>query len=73
VLLAGSPLVAGVSGRYFQDCNEAEIAGRQPFDFDLPGSGVAGYAVDAAAARRLWDVSIRLAGLGEVTRCGGAR
>jgi hypothetical protein len=64
VLLAGSPLLAGVSGRYLQDGNEAEVLDREPFDFDLPASGVAGYAVDPAAARRLWDVSIRLTGLG---------
>jgi NAD(P)-dependent dehydrogenase (short-subunit alcohol dehydrogenase family) len=65
VLLAGSPLLAGVSGRYFQDSNEAEIIDRKPFDFDLPASGVAGYAVDPAAARQLWDTSIRLTGLGK--------
>ncbi len=64
VLLAGSPLVAGVSGRYFQDGNEAEIIDRQPFDFDLPAGGVAGYATDPAVARRLWDVSARLTGVG---------
>jgi NAD(P)-dependent dehydrogenase (short-subunit alcohol dehydrogenase family) len=65
VLLAGSPLLAGVSGRYFQDGNEAEIVDRKPFDFDLPASGVAGYAVDLAAAGQLWDASIRLTGLGK--------
>jgi NAD(P)-dependent dehydrogenase (short-subunit alcohol dehydrogenase family) len=64
VLLAGSPLLAGVSGRYFQDNNEAEILDRKPFDFDLPGSGAARYAMDPAAARRLWDGSARLTGLG---------
>jgi NAD(P)-dependent dehydrogenase (short-subunit alcohol dehydrogenase family) len=42
VLLAGSPLLAGVSGRYFQDSNEAEVVDRQPFDFDLPAAGIAG-------------------------------
>jgi NAD(P)-dependent dehydrogenase (short-subunit alcohol dehydrogenase family) len=65
VLLAGSPLLSGVSGRYFQDCGQAEIVDRQPFDFDLPAAGVASYAVDPAAARRLWDVSARLTGLGK--------
>jgi NAD(P)-dependent dehydrogenase (short-subunit alcohol dehydrogenase family) len=65
VLLAGSPLLAGVTGRYFQDGNEADIVDRQPYDFDLPASGVAGYAVDPAAARQLWDASIRLTGLGK--------
>jgi NAD(P)-dependent dehydrogenase (short-subunit alcohol dehydrogenase family) len=65
VLLAGSPLVAGVSGRYFQDNNEAEILDRQPFDVDLPAAGVAAYAVDPAMAARLWDVSVALTGVRE--------
>jgi hypothetical protein len=38
---------------------------RKPFDFDLPASGVAGYAVDPAATRQLWDVPIQLTGLGD--------
>jgi hypothetical protein len=62
---AGSPLLAGVSGRYSQDSNEAEIDDCKPYDFDLPASGVAGYAADPAAARQLWDVSIQLTGLGD--------
>lgn len=51
VLLATSPLVAGVGGRYFEDCTEAEP--------NQPGSraGVAAYALDPAAARRLWEVT----------------
>jgi NAD(P)-dependent dehydrogenase (short-subunit alcohol dehydrogenase family) len=65
VLLAGSPRLAGVSGRYFQDSNEAEVIDREPFDFDLPASGVAGYAVDPAAAQQLWDASVRLTGRGD--------
>jgi NAD(P)-dependent dehydrogenase (short-subunit alcohol dehydrogenase family) len=52
VLLAASPLVAGVSGRYFEDCEEALPA--------EPGvrRGVASYAVDPEAAARLWQVSV---------------
>jgi hypothetical protein len=51
VLLAVSPLVEGVGGRYFEDCNEA-----LPHE---PGarSGVAAYALDPEAAARLWQVS----------------
>ncbi|WP_448059682.1 SDR family NAD(P)-dependent oxidoreductase [Cellulomonas hominis] len=54
VLLAGSPLVDGVSGRYYEDCQEAELA--------QPGvrRGVAPYAVDPDAAARLWSISLRL-------------
>ncbi|WP_218830204.1 hypothetical protein [Rhodococcus sp. 14-2470-1a] len=54
VLLAGSPLVAGVTGRYFEDCQEAV-----PF---VPGvrRGVADHALDPAAADRLWERSAAL-------------
>jgi NAD(P)-dependent dehydrogenase (short-subunit alcohol dehydrogenase family) len=52
VLLAASPLLNGVGGRYFEDCNEAEP--------NRPGSrrGVAAYALDPEAAARLWQVSL---------------
>ncbi len=53
VLLAASPLVAGVTGRYFEDNQEAEVvAGDQG-----ESSGVAAHAVDPAAADRLWDLA----------------
>jgi NAD(P)-dependent dehydrogenase (short-subunit alcohol dehydrogenase family) len=53
VLLAVSPLVDGIGGRYFEDCNEAGP--------HQPGTrrGVAAYALDPEAARRLWDVSVQ--------------
>ena len=52
VLLAASPLVEGVTGRYFEDCDEAGP--------HRPGvrRGVAAYALDPAAAARLWQVSL---------------
>jgi NAD(P)-dependent dehydrogenase (short-subunit alcohol dehydrogenase family) len=56
VLLAASPLLEGVGGRYFEDCNEAVVVDRRPADF----TGVAPYAVDAVNARRLWDVASQL-------------
>jgi len=48
VLLAASPLLDGVTGRYFEDGNEAGPA--------RPGirRGVAAYALDPANAARLW-------------------
>lgn len=56
VLLAASPLLHGVSGRYFDDCNEAE-----PVDEIIDGlHGVRPWALDPDAARRLWDVSLAL-------------
>jgi NAD(P)-dependent dehydrogenase (short-subunit alcohol dehydrogenase family) len=58
-LLAASPLVAGISGRYFEDVQEAEP--------HQPGTrrGVAAFALDPDAAARLWEVSAQtLAGAG---------
>jgi NAD(P)-dependent dehydrogenase (short-subunit alcohol dehydrogenase family) len=54
VLLAASPLVEGVTGRYFEDCQEAGP--------HQPGvrRGVAGYALDPDTAARLWQVSTDL-------------
>jgi NAD(P)-dependent dehydrogenase (short-subunit alcohol dehydrogenase family) len=52
VLVATSPLLEGVGGRYFEDCNEAGL--------NEPGTrrGVAAYAIDPEAAARLWRVSV---------------
>ena len=56
VLLAASPLLDGVGGRYFEDCNEASVVLKRPADY----RGVAGYAVDAGNAERLWDTTLEL-------------
>jgi NAD(P)-dependent dehydrogenase (short-subunit alcohol dehydrogenase family) len=58
VLLAASPLVEGVTGTYFEDCQQAE-----PFS---PGvrRGVKDYALDADNAARLWALSVELTGIG---------
>jgi NAD(P)-dependent dehydrogenase (short-subunit alcohol dehydrogenase family) len=52
VLLAASPLLDGVSGKYFEDCNEAG-----PHQ-EGTRTGVAAYALDPEAASRLWQVSV---------------
>jgi len=52
VLVATLPLLEGIGGRYFEDCQEA--APHQPGT----SRGVASYAVDPAAAARLWQVSM---------------
>jgi NAD(P)-dependent dehydrogenase (short-subunit alcohol dehydrogenase family) len=57
MLLAASPLVDGVGGRYFEDCNEAPAVA-DPTDYQR--GVVARYALDPEAADRLWDVSMRL-------------
>jgi NAD(P)-dependent dehydrogenase (short-subunit alcohol dehydrogenase family) len=58
VLVATSPQLEGVGGRYFEDCNEAALINPVPSDFS--GSGVAAYALDHANAERLWEVSLRM-------------
>jgi len=56
VLLAASPLLDKVGGRYFEDCNEASVVTRRPADY----TGVAWYALDQANAGRLWDAALDL-------------
>jgi NAD(P)-dependent dehydrogenase (short-subunit alcohol dehydrogenase family) len=55
VLVATSPQLHGVGGRYFEDCNEAVTL--DPDDLASSGSGVAAYALDPQAASRLWTIS----------------
>ena len=53
VLVATSPLLDGIGGRYFEDCNEsAPVARRVGFDL----VGVAPYALDPENADRLWEL-----------------
>jgi NAD(P)-dependent dehydrogenase (short-subunit alcohol dehydrogenase family) len=52
VLVAASPLLDGVGGRYFEDCAEAE-----PLHPDNPHGGVATYALDPDNATHLWRIS----------------
>ena len=48
------PQLESIGGRYFEDCNEAEIVQRRPNNF---GGGVAPYAVDPSNAGRLWNLT----------------
>jgi len=61
VLAAASPLLEGIGGRYFEDGNEAMVVPARTADY----TGVAAYALDAANARRLWDVASDLVQRGE--------
>jgi NAD(P)-dependent dehydrogenase (short-subunit alcohol dehydrogenase family) len=56
VLLATSPQLEGIGGRYFEDCNEAQVVERRGAGI----SGVAPYALDPVNAERLWDLSLEL-------------
>jgi NAD(P)-dependent dehydrogenase (short-subunit alcohol dehydrogenase family) len=55
-LLAGSPLVEGIGGRYFEDCNEAEVTSEP----ELFGGGVNPWALDPTSAQELWDLSLSM-------------
>jgi NAD(P)-dependent dehydrogenase (short-subunit alcohol dehydrogenase family) len=54
VLLAASPLLQDVGGRYFEDCNEAPVV-VQP---EMFGGGVNPWALDPTSAQRLWELAI---------------
>ena len=56
VLLAASPLLNDITGRYFEDCQEAPP--HQPGT----NTGVAQHALDPQAAERLWEISEQLLG-----------
>ena len=56
MLLAASPQLEGIGGRYFEDCHEAEVV-----DERTGGpTGVAPLRARPANAERLWDVSEEL-------------
>jgi NAD(P)-dependent dehydrogenase (short-subunit alcohol dehydrogenase family) len=58
VFVATSPLLDGVGGRYFENCQEAPVV-----DPDIGHErqlGVAAYALDRDTAEKLWDVSLQL-------------
>ncbi|WP_066043849.1 SDR family NAD(P)-dependent oxidoreductase [Herbiconiux solani] len=55
VLLAASPLVAGVTGTYFEDNQEAEVVETG----EGHSTGVARYALDPENADRLWRMADR--------------
>ena len=58
VLVATSHQLDGIGGRYFEDCNQAQLL---PADFSPEAaSGVAQYALDPENAARLWELSERL-------------
>jgi len=56
ILLATSPLLEGIGGRYFENCNEAAMVDERPPNYQ----GVAAYSLSQENAIRLWDTSIKL-------------
>jgi NAD(P)-dependent dehydrogenase (short-subunit alcohol dehydrogenase family) len=58
ILLATSPLLANIGGKYFENCNEAPVVAERPANY----TGVAAYSLDKANADRLWNISMELSG-----------
>jgi NAD(P)-dependent dehydrogenase (short-subunit alcohol dehydrogenase family) len=58
VFVATSPLLLGIGGRYFEDCQQAPVV--DPQIGDERQAGVAAYALDPKTAKQLWDVSLQL-------------
>jgi hypothetical protein len=54
LLLATSPRLDGISGRYFNDNQEATPVDHRPDDVTDLVNSVADYALDADVADRLW-------------------
>jgi NAD(P)-dependent dehydrogenase (short-subunit alcohol dehydrogenase family) len=67
VLVAASPQLEGIGGRYFEDCNQAQVLAHDPADQADSGGyrpleerGVASYALDPDNANRLWELSLAM-------------
>jgi NAD(P)-dependent dehydrogenase (short-subunit alcohol dehydrogenase family) len=56
ILLATSPLLENIGGRYFENCNEVATVTKRPDNYE----GVAMYALDKGNANRLWDMSMKM-------------
>jgi NAD(P)-dependent dehydrogenase (short-subunit alcohol dehydrogenase family) len=56
--LASSPELAGVGGRYFEECQEA-----LPWCEDEPMSGVRPYAISQENAKKLWEFAAVMVGV----------
>jgi NAD(P)-dependent dehydrogenase (short-subunit alcohol dehydrogenase family) len=53
--VATSPQLDGIGGRYFENCQEADVD--DPSAAGTDAAGVAAFALDPEAAERLWTVS----------------
>lgn len=57
LLLATSPQLDGIGGRYFNDNQEAKRVDQRPSDVTELVNSVANYALDTDAANRIWDLA----------------
>jgi NAD(P)-dependent dehydrogenase (short-subunit alcohol dehydrogenase family) len=55
VWVATAPELAGIGGRYFEDCQQA-----RPWDPANPIKGVTAYSLDPVSADRLWEITEEL-------------
>jgi hypothetical protein len=62
VLLAVSPLLEGIGGRYFNDNQEAVPTDRRPDDVEELVRSVAPYSQDPENAERIWSLSAAAVG-----------
>jgi hypothetical protein len=53
--VATSPLLNGIAGRYFENCQETDP--NDPSAAGTDAAGVARHALDPEAASRLWAIS----------------
>ncbi|MFP1155360.1 SDR family NAD(P)-dependent oxidoreductase [Mycobacterium sherrisii] len=60
IVVATSPTLAAVTGRYFEDCQESQVIPEGTPDIPSHARGVAWYALDTTDAARLWEVSTQL-------------
>lgn len=58
VYVATSPLLDGIAGRYFENCQQADP--NDPTAAGTDAAGVAAYALDPDDAERLWTVSEKI-------------
>jgi NAD(P)-dependent dehydrogenase (short-subunit alcohol dehydrogenase family) len=58
ILLATSPLLEKIGGRYFENCNESMTVTQRPDNYE----GVAMYSLDPENADRLWKLSMKMIG-----------
>ncbi|HGV3502741.1 SDR family NAD(P)-dependent oxidoreductase [Providencia vermicola] len=63
IFVATSPIIENIGGRYFADCNEAEMITHTCGDRMKEFSVVAGWALDKNNAIRLWEMTEELLSL----------
>jgi NAD(P)-dependent dehydrogenase (short-subunit alcohol dehydrogenase family) len=60
IFVATSPLLTGIGGRYFDNCNQAAPVEGRPKEVSQLSGVVAPYSLDPSNAERLWELSHQL-------------